>query len=119
GVKAGKICYVSTQKPSESADTVIDGQNRLLMPGLTNAHTHLAMTVLRGYADDYTLQDWLCKKVFPVEANFTPRTAKAGALLACSEMLRMGVTSLTCMDPFVPAIAEACFEAGINANIGN
>ena len=119
GVKAGKICCVSTQKPSEPADTVIDGQNRLLMPGLTNAHTHLAMTILRGYADDYTLQDWLFKKVFPVEANFTPRTAKAGALLACSEMLRMGVTSLTCMDPFVPAIAEACFEAGINANIGN
>ena len=119
GVKAGKICYVSTQKPSEPADTVIDGQNRLLMPGLTNTHTHLAMTILRGYADDYTLQDWLFKKVFPVEANFTSRTAKAGALLACSEMLRMGVTSLTCMDPFVPAIAEACFEAGINANIGN
>lgn len=119
GVKAGKICYVGTDAPQEPADTVVCGRGRLLMPGLVNAHTHLAMTILRGYADDYTLQDWLFKKVFPVEANFTPRTAKAGALLACAEMLRMGVTSLTSMDPFIPSIAEACYEAGINANIGN
>lgn len=119
GVKAGKICYVGADEPHETADTVICGRGRLLMPGLVNAHTHLAMTILRGYADDYTLQDWLFKKVFPVEANFTPRTARAGALLACAEMLRMGVTSLTSMDPFIPSIAEACYEAGINANIGN
>lgn len=119
GVKAGKIVYVGTEQPKEPADTVIRGERRLLMPGLINTHTHIAMTLLRGYADDYTLQDWLFKKVFPVEANFTQRTAKAGALLAAAESLRCGVTSLTCMDPFIPSIAEACFEAGINLNVGN
>lgn len=119
GVKAGRICHVGSAAPQEPARTVIDAAGRLLMPGLCNTHTHLAMMVLRGYADDYTLQDWLFKKVFPVEANFTPRTARAGALLAVAESLRFGVTSLTCMDPYIPAIAEACFEAGINANIGN
>ncbi len=119
GVKEGKICYVGTEKPQEPVKTVITGEKRLLMPGLVNTHTHTAMTVLRGYADDYTLQEWLFDKVFPVEARFTERTVKAAAQLAIAESLRFGVTSLTCMDPYIPVIAEACFEAGINANIGN
>ena len=119
GVKAGKIAYIGAEPPGEKASCEVDGRGKILMPGLCNAHTHLAMTILRGYADDDRLQDWLFKKMFPVEARFTPRTAKAGALLACMESIRFGVTSLTCMDPFIPAIAEACFEAGIKANIGN
>ncbi len=119
GVHAGKISYIGTQPPKEKAGHEIDGRGKILMPGLCNAHTHLAMTILRGYADDDLLQDWLFQKIFPVEAHFTPRTARAGALLACMESIRFGVTSLTCMDPFIPAIADACFEAGIKANIGN
>lgn len=119
GVTDGKISCVGTQPPAQAAKTVIPCEGKLLMPGLVNAHTHTAMTILRGYADDDTLQDWLFKKVFPVEARFTPRTARAGALLAIAEMLRFGVTSLTCMDPFIPDIAQACLESGINANIGN
>ena len=56
GIKDGKITYVGTKLPAEPAETVIDGQGRIAMPGLVNTHSHAAMSLMRGYADDYVLQ---------------------------------------------------------------
>ena len=69
-IKDDRIVYVGTAKdaPKDSWDREIDANGNLLMPGFKNAHTHSAMTLLRSYADDLSLQDWLYQKVFPIES---------------------------------------------------
>ena len=97
----------------------IDCTNKLLVPGLVNTHAHTAMCVMRGYADDYTLSDWLFKKVFPVEARLTEREVLAGARLGFCEMLSCGVTSISDMYYDQPAVAELALEAGLRVNLCN
>lgn len=67
--------------------------NVLLMPGLVNAHTHVPMTFLRGFADDLPLMEWLTGHVFPVEARLTDRIVALGARLGMYEMMRTGTTA--------------------------
>ncbi len=119
GIDQGKICWLSAQPPEEKADRVIDGTGKLAMPGLVNAHTHLPMTLLRGYADDYALQEWLNDHIFPAEDKLDARCVRAGALLGVAECLRFGITSVTDMYFQLPTIAEVCFQAGIKANLCN
>lgn len=119
GIDRGKICWLSGRLPAEPADRVIDGAGKLAMPGLVNAHTHLPMTLLRGYADDYALQSWLHDHIFPAEDRLDARCIRAGALLGVAECLRFGITSVTDMYFQLPTIAEVCFQAGIKANLCN
>ena len=79
GVQGGKIAYVGKEKPLEDAKRLVDCKNKVLMPGLINTHAHTAMCVMRGYADDYTLQSWLFDKVFPVEAHMTASEPSSSA----------------------------------------
>jgi len=58
-------------KFSGEAEFIIDGDSAIALPGLVNTHTHAAMTLLRGYADDMLLQDWLSKKIWPLESHLT------------------------------------------------
>lgn len=67
--KGGRIEYVGTEEPAGQFETVIDGRGKVLMPGLINTHSHLAMTLLRGYADDMNLQDWLYNKISPLRIS--------------------------------------------------
>lgn len=117
-VKDQKIAYISTKEPSQSATKVIDGNHRLIMPGLINTHTHLPMTLIRSYADDMFLQAWLTEKVFPAEAKFDDKCATIGSILGIAEMLRNGITSFTDMYDHVDQIAQAVLESGIKANLG-
>ncbi|MBU3901110.1 amidohydrolase [Patescibacteria group bacterium] len=71
---------------------VIDGRGRVLLPGLINAHTHAAMALLRGFADDLPLKKWLTEKIWPAEAKFQLKDIYRGTKLACQEMLRSGTT---------------------------
>ena len=71
GVDGGKIDCISETAPEKIYDRRIDGKNKVLLPALVNTHTHLPMTLLRGYAENYSLSDWLNKKVFPFEAKLT------------------------------------------------
>lgn len=119
GVDQGKICWLSQQPPEEAASRTIDGAGKLAMPGLINAHTHLPMTLLRGYADDYALQEWLNDHIFPAEDKLDARCVRAGAALAVAECLRFGASSVTDMYFQLPVIAEVCFQAGIKANLCN
>jgi len=64
---------------------------------LINAHTHAAMTLFRGYADDLPLQEWLETKIFPIEARLTAEDVYWGTLLACIEMIRSGTTTFADM----------------------
>ncbi len=119
GVKDGKIAYLSDKEPEEGAGRTIDGRNKALIPGLVNTHTHAAMSILRGYADDYNLQDWLHNYVFPAEAKLDERCVYTGTQLAIAEMIRTGTVSITDMYMYIPSVAKAAYESGIYANITN
>ena len=119
GVSNQKIVFIGGKPPAETAKRVINGRDRVIMPGLINTHTHLSMTLLRGYADDLKLHDWLFKHVFPVEARLQPQDVKAGALLGIAEAIRFGTASVTDMYMHIGQTAEAAIESGIKANISN
>ncbi|MDV0445629.1 5-methylthioadenosine/S-adenosylhomocysteine deaminase [Methanimicrococcus sp. At1] len=92
---------------------VIDAEGAILMPGLSNTHTHLGMTLLRGYADDMALKDWLEKQIWPAEANLTAEDVYWGSLLGCLEMIRSGTTAFCDMYFFMDETAKAVEKAGI------
>lgn len=117
GVTDGKVSYLSKTAPEEKPQKIIDATGMVMMPGLINGHSHLPMSVLRGYADDLNLQDWLNNYIFPREAKLDERCVKAATLLGIAECLRFGVTSVTEMYYFTEQECEAVAESGIKANI--
>ncbi|MFA6179667.1 MAG: TRZ/ATZ family hydrolase [Candidatus Methylopumilus sp.] len=91
----------------------------ILIPGLVNAHTHAAMSLMRGLADDVPLMPWLQNHIWPVEQQFvSDRFVRDGTLLACAEMLQGGVTCFSDMYFFPQGAAEAVLQAGMRANLG-
>lgn len=120
-VTAGeRIAYVGSRaeapRPSDG-DTVIDGAGMVAIPGLINTHTHLAMTLFRGAADDLPLMAWLQEKIWPVEARLTEEDVYWASLLGIAEMLRAGVTTFSDMYWHVEAVARAVRESGIRAHL--
>lgn len=97
------------------ADIVIDGSDRIAVPGLVNTHTHAAMSLLRGYADDMILQDWLSQKIWPLEAHLTGDDVYRGTKLACLEMIRSGTVAFNDMYFFMDRAAAAVDEMGMRA----
>lgn len=96
-------------------DHVIDGRHKAAVPGLTNGHTHAAMTLMRGYADDMPLMPWLQEKIWPLEQNLTEEDVYWGAKLACLEMIKTGTTNMVDMYHFFAGTARAVNEMGIRA----
>jgi len=97
----------------------LDRGNAVIAPGLINTHTHAAMSLLRGIADDLRLREWLEKYIFPAEAkNVTPEFVRVGTRLACIEMLLSGTTTFTDMYYFEEEVAEAAKEAGMRGVLG-
>ncbi len=97
----------------------IDLPEHVLIPGMVNAHTHAAMTLMRGKADDLPLKRWLEEHIWPAEMkHVSPQFVKDGTLLACAEMLRGGTTCFNDMYFFPEAAIEAALESGIRASIG-
>ncbi len=97
----------------------VDLPGHALIPGLVNAHTHAAMTLMRGVADDLPLMRWLQEHVWPIEAKYvSAQFVKDGTLLACAEMLRGGVTCMNDMYFFPEAALEAVLESGMRAALG-
>lgn len=102
-----------------SAQEHIDGKDRILMPGLINGHTHTAMTLFRGMADDYDLMTWLQNYIFPMEGQFVdPEFIKIGAELACWEMIRSGTTTFVDMYFYPDVIADVMEQCGLRAILG-
>jgi 5-methylthioadenosine/S-adenosylhomocysteine deaminase len=98
---------------------VVDAHGGIVMPGLVNTHTHSAMALFRGYADDYPLREWLERYMWPLERKFiSPRFIRAGARLAICEMLRSGTTTFNDMYIFQDELAGVASEAGIRAVAG-
>lgn len=93
--------------------------DHVLIPGLVNLHTHAAMTLLRGLADDTGLMDWLSHHIWPIETKIVSAAfVRDGTLLACAELLRGGVTCFSDMYYFPEAAAEAALESGMRAALG-
>jgi len=102
--------------PLPEARHVINAQGGIIMPGLVNTHTHAAMSLFRGLADDLPLTNWLNDHIFKAEARWlNPESVYAGTLLSCAEMLLSGTT--TCCDGYFleDTVAEAVQEAGMRA----
>jgi len=101
------------------AEAKIDGKGeKAILPGLINCHTHAAMTLFRGYGEDMTLNDWLKKKIWPLEAKLTEEDVYWGTKLACLEMIKTGTTCFNDMYWLEQASARAAEEMGVRAVIG-
>ncbi len=109
----------SGDDPLPQAETTIDANGGIILPGLVNAHTHMPMTLFRGLADDLPLMEWLNDHIFPAEANHVnPKNVKTGALLACAELALSGTT--TCCDGYFleDEVARAVQDVGMRAVVG-
>lgn len=102
-----------------AADKIIDGKNKAAIPSFLNSHTHSAMTLFRGYADDLPLMEWLTKKIWPLEAKLTENDVYWGAKLACLEMIKSGTTFFKDMYWHWEGIARAVEEMGMRASISS
>lgn len=90
----------------------------VLMPGLVNAHTHISMSLLRGFSDDKKLMDWLTRDIFPQEAKLTPELVELGARFSLAEMLRTGTTAFYDMYMLENSVFRAADELGLRAVMG-
>ena len=108
----------STQIGSLPTKETIDAAGGIIMPGLVNTHTHAAMTLFRGLADDLPLMTWLNDHIFPAEALLDPEKVHTGTLLACAEMILAGTTCFCDMYLFEAAVARAAKAAGMRAVVG-
>lgn len=120
-IRDDKVVFVGTQAAVHQryqAEEIIEGTGRIVMPGLINGHTHSAMTLFRGMADDLELMTWLENYIFPMEAQFvTPEFVRTGAELACWEMIRTGTTTFVDMYFFPDVIADVVEQCGLRAVI--
>lgn len=118
-VEGETISYIGDVRPEGDFGETYDGRCKLLMPGLYNMHTHVPMTLLRGYAENLPLQRWLQEKCWPFEALISDESALPASLLAIAEMVRFGCVSFTDMYYFTEARLEAVESSGIKANLAN
>ncbi len=95
----------------------IEGRGKVALPGLVNAHTHSAMTLLRGYADDLPLQEWLEKKIWPREAFIKEGDVYDGTMLAAAEMIKGGTTCFADMYFNSDEVAQAAEDSGLRASV--
>lgn len=116
-INGKKIEDFPSHPDNSQYDEVIDGHNMLALPGLVNAHTHVAMTLFRSYADDMKLMDWLQNKIWPAEDHLDEDIVYWGSMLAFAEMIRGGTTSFCDMYMFMDSCAKAADKAGMRGNL--
>ena len=123
GIEGERIAFVSKDKAeakeffeSHAGDCMrMDASDMIVMPGLINTHTHVAMALLRGISDDVPLMEWLEQHIWPIEAKMGYQEVYDGARLGILEMLMGGTTTFVDMYPYEEAVAEAAESAGIRA----
>ncbi|MBO5551767.1 MAG: amidohydrolase [Lachnospiraceae bacterium] len=116
-IEKDTITGVDKEPKGFKAEKTIDGSDRLVIPGLVNAHTHSYMASLRNIADDMPFMDWLLKGVDPVEQRMTGEDAYWGAMLAIAEMIRCGTTTFNDMQMHIHNTTRAVKETGMRAVI--
>ncbi|MFH1611766.1 MAG: amidohydrolase [bacterium] len=116
-----KIKFVGDKLPREYFNKIrkeIDGRGKVVMPGLINTHGHLAMTLLRGYADDLSLEKWWMDYVYPVESKFGREEVYWGSLLAMAEMIKSGTTCFADFYYYEDEVGKAAKKIGMRGNLG-
>ena len=115
-IEGNTIKKIGEVKKEELEDAkIIDGKNKIAIPGLINTHTHIPMTLFRGVADDLPLMEWLNNYIWPMEAKLNEEIVYWGTLLGCIEMIRSGTTTFNDMYFFLEGIAKAVDESGMRA----
>ena len=117
GVDGASIDYIGAQRPAAAYDREKDMRGKLLMPGLINCHSHIAMTLMRGVGSGLPLQDWLFKSIFPIEDRLVRADVAAASRFALLEMIAGGTTSFSDMYFFPEETVWAVEEAGVKANL--
>jgi 5-methylthioadenosine/S-adenosylhomocysteine deaminase len=118
-VRGDAISHMGTgNRPSIKTDKIIDAKGGLVLPGLVNGHTHAAMTLFRGLADDLPLMQWLENYIFPAERNMDAEFVYTGTLLALAEMILSGTTTFCDMYLFEEEVAKAAKKAGVRCLVG-
>ncbi len=119
GIRDGVIVRVAADAgDADEAVTTIDADGGLILPGLINGHTHAAMSLFRGLADDLPLMEWLNSYIFPAERRIDADFVYQGTLLACAEMMLSGTTTFCDMYLFEDQAAEAAARAGMRCVAG-
>ena len=119
GLKGDTISYIGSGPDKKlKAKKVIDAKGDLILPGLINGHTHAAMSLFRGLADDLPLMEWLNNYIFPVESRMDADFVYTGTLLACAEMIMSGTTSFCDMYLFEEEVARAAKSSGMRSLVG-
>lgn len=116
-IENDRIKYVGKVPSDFKADKIIDGSKKAVLPGLINAHTHMAMSLFRNYADDLPLHEWLTQKIWPIEDKLTGEDVYYGTMLSIVESIKSGVTCFSDMYFFMDDTAKAALESGIRARL--
>ena len=116
-VDGADISYVGPDRPQGEFGQTIDCAGKVMMPGFVNAHTHVPMTLMRGYGGGHDLQSWLQDFIFPAEDRWDDRAMAAAAGLGLAEMIASGVTCIADMYMRTGVIARQALDAGISANL--
>jgi 5-methylthioadenosine/S-adenosylhomocysteine deaminase len=118
-IRGDSISKIGTGTPSSfKAEKVIDARGGMILPGLVNCHTHAAMSLFRGLADDLPLMEWLNNYIFPAERNMDAEFVYTGTLLALAEMILSGTTTFCDMYLFEDQVARAARNAGVRCLVG-
>lgn len=116
GILDDSIQVISKELPQDYEEAnVIDAEGKIAVPGMVNTHTHAAMTLLRSYADDMVLMDWLQNKIWPAEDGLTDDDIYWGTMLSIAEMLKSGTTCFADMYFAMDRVADAVAQTGIRA----
>ncbi len=113
GIDGNRISYVG--KESVKGAMNINARSNLVLPGFFNAHTHLAMTLFRGFAEDMPLMEWLKTKIWRAERLLNAKDVYWGSMLGIMEMIKTGTTCFSDLYIHMDEVAKACIESGIRA----
>jgi len=116
-IAGGRIVGVGSAPEGFVPDRVLDGRDRIVLPGLVNTHTHLSMTLMRNYADDLAFWPWLLERVKPLEDHLTPEDVRIGARLGLAELIRGGTTCFHDMYFHLDQVADEVARCGLRARL--
>ena len=116
-IEGERIVHIGDKRPDFVPDRVLDGREKILMPGLHNTHDHVPMSLFRNLCDDVDLVTWLEKKIWPLEALLTGEDVYWGSMLSIAELIKSGVVAFGDMYFFVDDIVRAVEESGLKANL--
>ena len=117
GTSGDIIAYISDVMPEESYGEVYSGKGKVLLPAFVNSHSHAAMTLMRGYGENMSLDNWLFSRVFPFEEKLNSEAVYWGTALSMAESIRFGIVSSTDMYYFCEDVVRAVLDAGAKANV--